>query len=64
MPEVSAGRDRRMGVAGLPTVVAGPVKTAVGRSEVAANARVRGREDRNGGSVNSKHGSGAAGCAA
>jgi hypothetical protein len=59
MPEVSAGRDRRIGVAGRPAAVAGPVSTAVGRPAVAAKARVRGSEDRNGGSVKAKRGSAA-----
>src|SRR6266540_7338991 len=57
MPEVSAGRGRRIGVAGLSETAAGPVRTAVGRSAVAAKARVMGSGCRNGGSVNPKRGS-------
>ena len=56
MPEVSASRERQLGVARPPTAVAGPVRTAAGRSAVAANARVRGSERWNGGLVNSKRG--------
>src|SRR5256885_16089392 len=59
MPEVSAGRDRRIGVDQLPATVAGPVRTAVGRSAVAAKARVRGSERRNGGGGDPKGGAAA-----
>ena len=44
MPEVSADRDRGIGVARAPAAVAGPVRTARDRSAVAAKARVRGSE--------------------
>jgi hypothetical protein len=56
MPDLSAGRDRWIGVASSAGV-AGPVSTAVGRSSVAAKERVMGSERRNGGSVNWKQGS-------
>jgi hypothetical protein len=44
----------------VPLMRCGLVRTAVGRLAVAAKARVIGSECRNGGSVNSKHGSAAA----
>ena len=56
MPEVPAGRDRRIGPA-APAGRAGPVSTAAGRSPAAAKARVTGSERRNGGLVKSKRGS-------
>jgi len=56
MPHVSAGRDRTSW-AGRLTTVLGPVSTAADRSPAEAKARVIGKEDRNGGSVNPNRGS-------
>ena len=56
MPQASAGRDRTRRAGPLTTVL-GPVRTAADRSPAATKARVSGREDRNGGSVNPNRGS-------
>jgi hypothetical protein len=56
MPQAAAGRDRTSWAGPLTTVL-GPVRTAADRSPAAAKARVSGREDRNGGSVNPNRGS-------
>jgi len=57
MPLASAGAGRRAHPGGPPSAVAGLVSTTVGRSAVAAKARVTRSGQRSGGSVNSNCGS-------
>ena len=57
MSWVTIGRGSRISLGWLPVMTLGPVSTAVGRLVLAAKARVIGSDRRNGGSVNSKHGS-------
>jgi len=56
MPLAPAGPGRRADPGGPPAAVAGQVSTAVGRSAVAAKARVTGSGQRNGGSVKANRG--------